>query len=295
MKLPQMRTGLVISLVGHAALLLWGLISFAVKPLAAPPTDAILTDVITTSEFAQLTKGAKNAPKAETPAPVVDKQGEQRQSDEVVANVSEKPEIKTQSAPPPLPPSRPADAKPDKKPPPKTDPIADALKREEARKAAEAKAKAAQQKQMPPPPRFDPTQIAALLDTREPNRQAAMDEAIMPAPPSLGTRTGSAPKLSQSELEAMRAKLMKLWNPPTGVQNPEELIVTVVIRLSRDGRLAGPMLARSNSQSPIGQAARERALHAIMAGQPFDMLSPATYDSWKEIEIKFDPRDMYRG
>ena len=47
------------------------------------------------------------------------------------------------------------------------------MKKEEAKKKAEdkAKAKAAQQAQAKQP-QFDPTKIAALLDKREPTRQA---------------------------------------------------------------------------------------------------------------------------
>ncbi len=46
LKLPEMRTGLAISAVGHLALLLWGLISFSAKPLEAKPNDALPIDII---------------------------------------------------------------------------------------------------------------------------------------------------------------------------------------------------------------------------------------------------------
>ena len=39
--------------------------------------------------------------------------------------------------------------------------------------------------------------------------------------PSLGTTTGTAARLSQSEIDALRARLMALWNPPVGVQDPQ--------------------------------------------------------------------------
>ena len=40
---------------------------------------------------------------------------------------------------------------------------------------------------------------------------------------------------------------------------------------------------------------RERAVDAVMQGQPFNMLRPETYEAWKDIEVTFDPRDMIRG
>ena len=296
-KLPEMKTGLVISACVHAALLAWGLISFAARPLEAKPTDAMPVDIISTSEFSQLTAGVKNAPKVETPKPLADKVGEPKPVEEIKPKVADKPEIKTAAAPPepalaPEPKPTP-EAKPDKKPPPpKVDPIAEQLKRDEAKKLADAK-KAAKQKQQQPQPKFDANQIAALLDKRDATRPTASGEML--ANPSLGVPTGAAPKLSQSELDAMRAKLMQLWNPPVGVTKPEELIVKIRIRLKRDGTLADWPIVIATGKGEQGTIARESAVRAIIRGQPFTMLSPATYENWKEIEITFDPRDMFRG
>jgi colicin import membrane protein len=293
----EMKTGLTISAIVHLGLLLWGVISFAARPLEAKPTDALPVDIISTKEFSQITAGVKNAPKVETPKPVVDKIGEQKPAEELKPKVEPKPEIKSASAEPPSEPEpKPPETKPEKKPPPKpkVDPIAEALKKEEQRKAAEAKAKAAEQKKLQQQPKFDPNQIAALLDKRDQRRTVATGEEVNTAP-SLGMRSGSAPALSQSELEAMRAKLMQLWNPPAGVRNPEELIVKIRIRLKRDGTLADLPAVIATNSTPQGVIARENAVRAVLRGQPFTMLSPATYDLWKEIDITFDPRDMFRG
>jgi colicin import membrane protein len=287
-----MKTGLTISALAHAALLLWGLISFSARPLEARPTDSLPVDIISTAEFTELTKGAKNAPLADQPKPLVEKVDEPRPADDAAQKITEKREIKTASAEPPPPPElRPAEAKPEKKS--KPDPIAETLKKEEAKKKAEERAKAKQQQQKQQP-KFDPMQIAALLDKRDAQRHAATGEALAPAP-SLGTRSGAGPKLSQSELEAMRARLMQLWNPPAGVQNPEELVVRIRIHLSRDGRLAGPPIVLTSGRGTLFQTARDNAIRALFRGQPFNMLSPSTYETWKEIEITFDPRDMYNG
>ena len=297
-KLPEMKTGWIISALVHAALLAWGLISFSVRPLDAKPTDALPVDIISNSEFSQLTAGVKNAKTVETPKPLADKVGEQKPVEEITPKVVDKPEIKTAAAPPepvptPEPKPKQPEAKPEKKPPPKVDPIAEQLKRDEAKKLADAK-KAAKQKAAPPQPKFDANQIAALLDKRDAQRPTTT--GVTPSNvASLGTPTGSAPKLSQSELDAMRARLMQLWNPPVGVRNPEELIVKIRIQLKRDGTLADWPVVIATGKSEQGAIARESAVRAIIRGQPFTMLNPATYDLWKEIEITFDPRDMFRG
>ena len=51
MKLPEMKTGLRIWALIHAALLLWGLISFAARPLEATPNDALPIDIIADQQF----------------------------------------------------------------------------------------------------------------------------------------------------------------------------------------------------------------------------------------------------
>jgi len=291
-----MRTGLTISALAHAGLLAWGLISFSARPLDATPKDALPVDIISSKDFSELTKGVKNAPKAETPKPLVDKVAEKEKlADEITPKVVEKPEIRTASAePPPAP--QPAEAKPDKKPPP--DPIAEALKKEEAKKKAEAKAKAKaeaeQKRKLAEQPKFDANQIAALLDKRSPQRIASTGSDINAAP-SLGVPTATALRLSQNELDAMRARLMQLWSMPAGVQNPEEWVVRVRVKLGPDRRLVAPPVVLNAGRGSTFETARDSALRAIYRGQPYDMLTPANYEIWKDVEIIFDPRDMSRG
>src|SRR5262249_47049413 len=142
-----MRTGLAISAFAHAALLLWGLISFAARPLDAKPAEGLPVDIISDKQFSDITKGVKNAPKVTKPAALVEKIGDPNKVDDTSAKVTEKKEIKSAKAdeqePPPAPEPKPKpEAKPEKKQPPKVDPIAETLKKEEAKKKAEDKAKA---------------------------------------------------------------------------------------------------------------------------------------------------------
>ena len=112
---------------------------------------------------------------------------------------------------------------------------------------------------------------------------------------SLGTTRGTAATLSQSELDAMRARLANLWKVQPGVEHPEELFVTVRIRLNPDRRLAGPPQIVSTGNSPRYQAAAEAAVRAVLEGQPYTMLRDETYDQWKYMDIDFDPKQMFRS
>lgn len=296
MKLPEMKTGLAISALVHAALLVWGLISFAARPLEAKPTDALPVDIISDKQFTEMAKGVKNAPQADEPKPLIDKIGESKPVDEQKPKISEKREIKTAAAEPspPLPEPKPPEAKPEKKPPPKVDPIAEALKKDDARKKAEEKAKAKAAQKQPPQPKFDPNQIAALLDKREPQRMAAAGDRTI-STPSLGFSEGRAVRLSQSELDALRRRLVECWNPPVGASDVANLKVVLRVLFRPDGSVATPPQLVAGSASTYGPAMAESAKRAVLTCQPFKMLRPENYEQWKDIEITFDPREMFGG
>jgi colicin import membrane protein len=292
-----MRAGLTISTAVHAALLLWGLVSFSARPLEASQ-PALPIDIVSDTDFSKIAAGVKNAHQAAISKPLVEKLGETRLSDEPTPKISEKQEIKTASAPPPQPESKPekVETKPEKKEPPKVDPIAEALKKEEARKKREeAKAKAAElkRKKEREQPKFDPKQIAALLDKRDPQRQVATGETLAQTP-SLGFANAAPAQLSQSELDALRRRLSECWSPPIGAANAPNLKVVLRVLFKRDGSVASAPELVAATPSPYGPAMAESAKRAILSCQPFTMLSPKTYDQWKDIEITFDPRDMFR-
>ncbi len=309
-----MRRSLIISGTAHAVLMLWGLVAFAARPIEAPSAESLPVEFVSATEFSQMTAGVKNAPKPiENAKPLADKVGDPKPVKELVTTVADKPEIKTQTAaaaaePKPETKSQPkaAEKPKDSKPPP--DQVAVALKKDEVKKPPKPEKKPAPEfkpdqiaeqlkrdEAKKPPSKFDADQVAALLDHREPQRQLATAETLNGAA-SLGTSTGHAAQLSQSELEALRAKLISLWNPPPAVSNnPDQYIVTVRIRLSRDHRLVGQPEVLNSGEGPLFEATRDSAVRAVIQGQPYDMLSPSTYDVWKDITMNYNPRDVFGG
>jgi outer membrane biosynthesis protein TonB len=283
-----MRTGLAISAVGHAAVLVWAIVTFPTTPPAIPALDAPLVEVDLVASTSQLTAGAKNAPKAEQPKPLVEKIAEPKPAETPAQKVAEKPEIVTASAPPPEPAPKPVESKPpeaEKKPDPKPDPIAEALKKDDAKKPEPKKeeAKVPVPPKKPPQPKFDPKQIEqrlALIDKRDPQRRAA---------------TGSAPRLSQSEIDALRARLRDCWNLPAGAADSKDLNVEVRILLKQDGSLSAEPTVLNRSTNPFFQVAAESALRAVRTCAPFDFLPLAKYEAWKDIEVNFDPQYMFRS
>jgi outer membrane biosynthesis protein TonB len=291
-----LRTDWTISACCHVVVLGVALVSFAPARLPAPHVESIAVNIVTDTDKSQLTKGVTTAPKPETPNPFVERIGEQKSVDNPAAKIAPR-EVtaSTDATPPPPPPEPKQEAK--KKAEPKRDLIADAIKKDDAKKTeqkkVDAKVPTPPKRPPQPQPKFDPRQVAALLDKQTPQRKEAAGATINDAL-SLGAK-GTAAQLSQSELDALRARLAQLWNPPVGAQNPDELVVTIRIRLRPDGTLDGAPGLVKRSGTPAGDASAGSALRAVLRGQPFNMLRPENYEAWKDIEVTFDPRDMIRG
>ncbi len=308
-----MNRSLIISGAAHAVLLMWGLVAFAARPGEAPQTEALPVEFVSTTEFSQLTAGVKNAPKAiENAKPLADKVGDPKPVKELAPKVADKPEIKTQAAAAageakPETKSQPKAAEKPKESKPQPDQVAEALKKDEAKKPPKPEKKPPEfkpdqiaeqlKRDEPKKPalKFDADQVSALLDHREPQRQLATAETLN-GTAALGTSTGHAAQLSQSELDALRAKLISLWNPPPAVSNnPDQYVVTIRIRLSRDHRLVGQPEVLNSGEGPLFEATRDSAVRAVIQGQPYDMLSQTTYDVWRDITLNFNPRDVFGG
>ena len=281
-----MRKATAISAGLHAAVLLWATLSFSGKSFDVTPAESLPVDFISEKDFSEMTKGVKDAPKVETRKPLVEKKAEEppKPIEEAKPKVTEKKELQTakEHTPPPEP------------QPPKPDPIAEKLKQQDEPKQTKTEPQPLPPKKPPqkPQPKFEPDKIAALLDKRDPQRNAATGVEAN-ATPSLGTATGAAAQLSQSEIDALRARLMALWNPPVGMQDASQTQVTIRIRFRKDGTLAvGPQVITSGSGAQFN-AMRDSAVRAVFVGQPYTMLRPEHYEQWKEIDFTFDTKQMF--
>ena len=286
----QIKTASAISTGLHVMVLAWATLSFNGQPFETTPAESLPVDIISEKDFSQLTKGQKDAPKpVETPKPLVEKKAEEppKPIEEIKPKIDEKKEVAPQK-----------EAKQEAPPP---DPIAEKIKPQEKppEKVAENASPTPMPPRKPPPPKppqkqpeFNPDKIAALLDKRDPSRKALTGSDINQAP-SLGTASGAASQLTQSEIDALRARLYALWSPPAGAQDAGQVQIMIRIRFKRDGTLAtGPQVITSGS-GPVFNAMRDSAVRAVLVGQPYTMLRPQTYETWQEIDFVFDSSKMY--
>jgi colicin import membrane protein len=284
----QMKTASIVSAGLHAAVLLWALISFGGKTFEVTPAESLPVDLISEKQLAEITKGAKDAPKLEKPKPFVEKMADPTTPpDETKPKIADKkPPVTTaqeKQAPPP--------------PQAKPDPIADQIKKVEDKPPEKT------EKQPPVPPKkpvaqqksLDFDKIAALIDKREPTRAAVTGEQPQPnSAPSLGKASATAARLSGSEIGALRARISQCWNPPVGVDSAQDVMVVFRVLFNEDGTVkAGPDVV-GGKLNPAGPVFAESAKRAILECQPYTMLHKETYNDWRDIELAFNLRDMFR-
>jgi outer membrane biosynthesis protein TonB len=299
--------GMLLSVAGHGAFLAWALVTFA-HTRAVDSSEVFPVDVLTASEFSQITAGSETAKPQEEPKPVVEKIAEPTPPpDDINAKVGKK-EVTastTETMPEPAPKEpepKPAAAPPEpkqevkapekaKEPDPKVDPIAEALKKDDTKKPEKKVEQKPQPEKKPEPqkPKFDPRKVAALLDKRDPQRLAAAGSQLNSIA-SVGTAKGVAKELSASELDLLKRKLRNNWSIPPGTSPDMEIRIFITLR--RDGTLASPPQVQTKGTGGTYAALKESVIRAINASQPFTMLRPEHYDVWHELDATFTPRDF---
>jgi hypothetical protein len=311
-----MKTGMTISCVAHAAALVFGFMAISAQPMDAPPVQALPVSFVSEKDFSQLAQGVKNAPQLKIPdlKPLADKVDAQKSVDQLAPKVADKPAITTETKPvaesksEPKPETKPEpkpELKTDLKPPekltekpdkPKTpeyrpDQIANLLKKDAAKEPPKRDEKPARDSS----PKFDANQVAQLLDKREPQRQIATAQSVNDSA-TLGAAIGAQnAQLSQSEIDALRARISNCWSPPPGIDANSKLYVVLRVLFKTDGSMSQAPVLVEGSASPLGPALAESAKRALLLCQPFTMLKPEHYDQWKDIELKFDPHELLGG
>jgi hypothetical protein len=206
-----------------------------------------------------------------------------------------KPEQKPEQKPDPKPDQKQAD-KPDKPKPPdyKPDQIAKLLKKDAPKDQPKQAEKPAQQQQ-DNDPKYNANQIAQLLDKRQPQRQLASAQSLNDSP-TLGAAIGAQDvQLSQSEIDALRARISSCWSPPPGIDANSKVYIVLRVLFKPDGSLLREPIPVEGSASSLGPALADSAKRALLLCQPFTMLKPQHYDQWKDLELKFDPRELLGG
>jgi outer membrane biosynthesis protein TonB len=303
---------LVASVALHVLVIGWGVVSFSSKVFESMPEESLPVDIISADQLAKVAAGMKSG-KKENPKPLVEKLAEAKPVDDAVGKITEKAPVVTDTTPPPQPKpvEKPVEKKPDppkpvaeskpkeepkpveKKPEPRNvDPIAEALKKEEKMppKPQIQAATPPPQPQKPKERTFDQSKIAALLDKRDPTRQAAAGDTLNSSA-ALGLSKGRAADNSATWGSMFQSQVERCWKKPYGgieSQNPE---AAFTIRLKRDGTLEGMPVPEGTPATPYMRVYQESALRAIIECQPYNL--PAAYfEEWKYFAPVFTERKI---
>ncbi|MEH2531583.1 outer membrane biosynthesis protein TonB [Bradyrhizobium sp. AZCC 1588] len=300
MKVKDVDKTLVASVALHVLVLGWAMVSVSTKALEMPPEDSVAVDVVSSDQLAKVMAGMKTG-KKENPKPLVEKVAEAKPVDDAVGKITEKAPVVTETAAPPQPKveEKPVEKKPDppkvvekpkeepkqveKKPEPKVDQIGDTIKKEEKKPPPKPPVQAAKppepQKQRIVERHFDQNQIAALLDKRDPSRQATTGDTLN-SNAALGTAKGAAADNSATWGSMFQRQVERCWKKPYGGIESQKPEVAFAIRLKRDGTLEGAPIPEGVPATPFLRVYQESALRAIIECQPYK-LPAAFYEEWK--------------
>ncbi len=102
-----------------------------------------------------------------------------------------------------------------------------------------------------------------------------------------------------AEIDALRVlirdQIQKCWNPPIGAVSAEDLLVRVFLRLDTTGRVREAHIVDSQRMAgdSFYRAAAESARRAALNDRCNPLELPIDkYESWKEVEIYFDPKEL---
>jgi outer membrane biosynthesis protein TonB len=270
-----MRKGIIGSAAIHAGVIVASVVTWPhafdfsdETPPSIPIELVSISDV--TNIMATVAKEDLKAPQPEEPAPPAPEE--------------------TEAAPPP----EEAEAPPPELEPEKAKPLPEMPKQAEADTAPPVKPVAPKAKPKPEAPKkdqFDVDSVLALLDKRAPkSAPPANAQVVDKTMKGIGAQNASTMDIN----DALRNQMYKCWNIPAGSPNPEKLIVSVRVYLTREGKLArppelAPQSRAAASSDPYMRAASEAALRAVNVCEPYRNLPLDKYDVWREFSMEFDP------
>jgi hypothetical protein len=149
----------------------------------------------------------------------------------------------------------------------------------------------------PPAPPAEPKKnfddkISALLTKAE----AAPLAPASDRPATAGSAKSSADlAMTQSEIDALRAKIVNCWDIPLGASNADEVRTGVLFHLNQDGSVAGEPQITSRPDGRYSQIAPESVIRAIEKCAPYS-LPPEKYagdSGWNTVALDLYPRDKF--
>lgn len=285
---PERKNGLAYSAAFHLLLLLFMIFGLPSFFRSEPPPEpaAITVELLPISELSNVKPSDGN--QSEKPKPEEPKEEEQKKpSPPVKTSEPTPPKVEPEPAPVVKPEPKPEIKKEEKKPEPKPEP-----KPEQKPEPKKEEKK----------PKKDDSLDAILKAVKETAQKEKTDkkepvkEDTSSSKKAISNRFDPSQQMSISEKDAIMAQLAQCWNPPAGAKNAHELVVVIDAEFNSDGSyiradIASESRSRYNSDT-FFRAAADAALRAVKQCSPLKNLSTEKYETWKSMELHFDPRQM---
>ncbi len=100
--------------------------------------------------------------------------------------------------------------------------------------------------------------------------------------------------LSLNIKDAIRHQIEQCWNPPAGNRDAAKLQVLLRISFKEDGAVANVKVLDSGryNSDELYKVAADAAVRAVYKASPLQGLPANQYNSWKELELNFNPSDI---
>jgi len=120
------------------------------------------------------------------------------------------------------------------------------------------------------------------------------DHRIGITPQAQSSEDPALEPMTASEVEAMREQLAKCWTVPEELLGRPDLAVEIRATYNRDGSLAHEEIVdRSRMESDKDyKTAALSAYKAVEFCSPLERMPAAKYEQWKNVTLKFDPKEM---
>ena len=102
------------------------------------------------------------------------------------------------------------------------------------------------------------------------------------------------PAQKESVGNIIRNKMRLCWNPPVGVEHGLTNVMILGLKFDIDGKLVESPVNLTPNSGVGSLQAFEAARRAVIRCSPYNELDPEIYDGWKELNLKFNPKNMGR-
>jgi outer membrane biosynthesis protein TonB len=251
------------------------------EAMREPEPMVISVEVLPVSEMSNVMKGQKL--NKEKKAKADDKPVPPKPQPKVQTEAPAEPEKKEE-----LPKDKPEEKKPDpvkeaevKKPEPD-------VKKVEKKKEEKKKEKPKEVDEL------DSILKAVKEEAQEKKDDVAKDDASATSE-NISDKYDASQPLSLSERDAIVSQFYRCWSIPSGAKDAYKLVVTLKVVVAADGTVQQIELAKDKARyvsDTFFRAAADSAVRAVKMCSPLKNLPADKYDTWKDMELTFNPKDL---